>query len=210
MDQERERWIAQGLTEGEEEAWRALYEAYSRPVWRYVARRMLPDSNDVADVVQETFFAAARNARQFDAARGSLANWLFGIARNHVALHFRRRGQRVPAGGDQAATGLVQQIADWLDHRHNTPPEALATVETASAVRAALAALPEEYETLLVAKYFDEIGVDEIAGQQNSTPTAIRSKLARARRAFREVFGRESSSSSQIRPQTPSEPGGTR
>ncbi len=205
MDQERERWIARGLTEGKEDAWRALYEAYSRPVWRYVARRMLPDSRDVADVVQETFLAAARGARQFDAARGSLANWLYGIARNHVALHFRRQHRRGP--GDD--TGLLHsEIIDWLDHRHATPPEALATAETASAVRATLAALPEEYETLLVAKYFDEVSVDQIAGREKSTATAIRSKLARARRAFRRAFETGQSSFQEARPDAPSDPGG--
>ncbi len=64
MDNQEEQSIAQGLTEGKEDAWRALYDAYSRHVWRYVARRMLPESSDVADVVQETFLAAARSARQ--------------------------------------------------------------------------------------------------------------------------------------------------
>lgn len=209
MNQDRERWIARGLTEGKEDAWRALYEAYSRPVWRYVARRMLPDSGDVADVVQETFLAAARGARQFDAARGSLANWLYGIARNHVALHFRRQYRRQPEGDDNTTTLLHSRIIDWLDRRHATPPEALATIEAALAVRAALATLPEEYETLLIAKYFDELSVDQIAGQENSTPTAIRSKLARARRAFRRAFETGQPSLQEARPQTPSDPGGT-
>lgn len=207
MDQERERWIARGLTEGKEEAWRALYEAYSRPVWRYVARRMLPDSGDVADVVQETFLAAARSARQYDAVRGSLANWLYGIARNHVALHFRRQHRCEP--GDNTTALLHSQIIEWLDHRHATPPEALATVEVASAVRATLAALPEEYETVLVAKYFDELSVDHIAGQEKSTPTAIRSKLARARRAFRRAFETEHKPLQHAPPKAPSDSGGT-
>lgn len=206
MDNQQELSIARGLTEGKEEAWRALYEAYSRPVWRYVARRMPPDPSDVADVVQETFLAAARSAHQFDAARGSLANWLYGIARNHVALHFRRRHRRPPEGDDGRTTLLHNQILEWLDHRHATPPEALAAAETASAVRAALAALPEEYEMLLVARYFDEISVDQIAGQENSTPGAIRSKLARARRAFRRAFDSGHPSFPEACPQTPSDP----
>ena len=206
MDNQQESWIARGLTEGKEDAWRALYDAYSKPVWRYVARRMLPDTSDVADVVQETFLAAARSARQFDAARGSVANWLYGIARNHV-LHFRRRHRR-PSGDDDRTTLLRSQILEWLDHRQATPPEALATVETASAVRAALAALPEEYEMLLVARYFDEISVDQIAGQENSTSTAIRSKLARARRAFRRAFETGHPSFPEAFCQTPSDPGG--
>ncbi len=206
MDQQQEQWIAQGLAEGKEDAWRALFDAYSRPVWRYVARRMPPDPGNVADVVQETFLAAARSARQFDAGRGSLANWLYGIARNHVALHYRRHCRRPSEDEPGRAPPLHAQILDWLDHRHATPPEALATAETATAVRATLALLPEEYETLLVARYFDEISVDQIAGEENSTPTAVRSKLARARRAFRRVFQFGHDSSPEACPQAPSDP----
>ncbi len=209
MEIQQERSIAQGLTEGREEAWRALYDAYARPIWQYVARRMPPDSSDVADVVQETFLAAARSARQFDATRGSLANWLYGIARNHVALHFRRQRLR-GVGSDEDTTSLLHdQIVQWLDHRHATPPEALAAVETASAVRATLAALPEEYETLLVAKYFDEVSVDQIAVQEESTTTAIRSKLARARRAFRRAFETKPTSFQETRPGASTDSGGT-
>ncbi len=208
MDEQHEQAIARGLTDGKEDAWRALYEAYSRPVWRYVARRMPLDSSDVADVVQETFLAAARGARQFDAARGSLRNWLYGIARNQVALHFRRQRRR-PPGADDAAATFHNQIIEWLDHRQAGPPEALTSAETASAVRATLAALPQEYEALLVAKYFDEISVDQIAGREKSTPTAIRSKLARARRAFRRAFETRSTSFQEAPPGASSDAGGT-
>jgi len=207
MDNEQERAIAQGLTEGKEDAWRALYQAHAKPVWRYVARRMPAHTAEVADVVQETFLAAARGARQFDAARGSLENWLFGIARNHVALHFRRSRGHQQDDPDGAA--LRSQIVDWLDYRHETPPAALAAAETATAVRATLAALPPEYETLLVAKYFDEISVDQIAGREQSTPVAIRSKLARARRAFRRAFETTPICCQTTDPSNSSEAGGT-
>ena len=55
------------------------------------ARQMGTGAADVADVVQETFLAAARCARQYDPARGLLWMWLCGIARRHVALHYRRQ-----------------------------------------------------------------------------------------------------------------------
>lgn len=207
MDDQQEQVIAQGLAEGKEEAWRALYEAYSKPVWQYVARRMGLDTADVADVVQETFLAAARSARQFDPARGSLWNWLCGIARNHLAQHFRRRRRDKVSAADDSASLVRKQFVDWLDHRHETPPEALAAAETASAVRATLAELPGAYETLLVAKYFDGDSVDQIAGREQSSSTAIRSKLARARRAFRRAY--ETTSFTSARPGGSSDLGGS-
>src|SRR5947209_6076859 len=94
LDEQQERVIAQGLREGKTDAWQALYDAYAERVWRAIARLLGPRSSEIADVVQETMMAAARTAHKFDAVRGSLWQWLWGIAHNHVALHLRKRGQR--------------------------------------------------------------------------------------------------------------------
>src|SRR5438270_2532341 len=91
MDELQEQAVAQGLRAGKADAWRALYDAYAERVWRSVARLMGPGAADVADVVQETFMAAARAAPGYDAARGPLWLWLWGIARRHVALHYRKQ-----------------------------------------------------------------------------------------------------------------------
>ncbi len=187
-----ERQLAQGLREGRTDAWHALYEAHARPVWQYVARLMGPTAGEVGDVVQETFLAAARSARTYDPARGPLRGWIIGIARRQVALCYRKlkRQDRVKA----AAEWLVakgQGVIHWLERRQETPPEALASAELATLVRAALSELSTDHEALLSARYLDGVPVEELATREQSTVTAIRSKLARARRAFREVFGQE-------------------
>ncbi|MBN2473221.1 MAG: sigma-70 family RNA polymerase sigma factor [Pirellulales bacterium] len=193
MNAQQEHEVAEGLREGRIEAWHALYDAYCRRVWSAVARQMGPHATDVADVVQETFLAAARSARSYDPSRGSLWLWLGGIARNHVALHFRnqRRHDRLRRADDPLAAASLQ-ISRWLQSREAPPGAALATAEVATAVRAALTELPADYETLLTAKYFDGATVEQIATVEQSTSEAVRSKLARARRAFRRVFAKTS------------------
>ena len=64
-----------------------------------------------------------------------------------------------------------------------------------------LSELPDHYETLLTAKYFDDASIEQIARVEEATPVAVRSKLARARRAFRDVFTRlaEGSGNSRMR-----------
>ena len=182
--------LARGLRAGSAEAWHELYDAFAEAVWRCVARRVGPHAAEVADIVQETFLAAARSARTFDPARGSLWSWLSGIARRQAALHFRRKQTR-PVGNalrgvpDSAANGT---ILDWLDGGAAEPADLLAAAETAAAVRQVLAELPLDYETLLVGKYMDGLSLEELAEDDDSTASAISSKLARARRAFREAF----------------------
>jgi RNA polymerase sigma-70 factor (ECF subfamily) len=196
MDDQRQREVARGLREGKTEAWRALYDAYCRPVWHSVARAMGPDSADIGDVVQETFLAAARSARNFDPARGSLWMWLSGIARRQVALHYRQQKRNDRAKDHRGLmAGGARQVLRWLDNGREAPEEILATAELCSTVRATLTELPTDYETLLRAKYFDGVSVEEIAGASDSSSTAVRSKLARARKAFRRAFANTSACS---------------
>jgi RNA polymerase sigma-70 factor (ECF subfamily) len=149
---------------------------------------------DVADVVQETFLAAARSAKNYDAARGSLWVWLSGIARNHVALHYRKTRRDDQLTRREPSAAGRQLLLRWLERRGEAPEHVLASAELGSLVRATLTELPGDYEALLTAKYCDGVSVEQIAAAEKSSSTAIRSKLARARRAFRLAFIRTSSS----------------
>ena len=191
MDETQQRELARGLREGRTEAWNALYDAYAAPVWQAVARLMGPGSSDVADVVQETFLAAARSAGSYDPSRGPLWLWLLGVARKHVAIHYRKqaRADRIHHAAEWLAE-VHPQVMRWLENREEQPPDALAAAELSTLVRAALTELPEDYAALLAAKYLDGESVDAIAATHRCSSAAIRSKLARAREAFRGAFAR--------------------
>ena len=181
--------LATGLREGRPDAWRALYDAFAERVWCFVARLVGPNSADVADVVQETMMAAARGARTYDPACGPLWNWLCGIARLQAALHFRKqkRHDRLKTANEWLAAS-AGRLARWLDGAEDAPADVLEAGETALLVRLALAELSDEHGALLTAKYLDGVPVEQIAARARTTETAVRSKLARAREAFRTAF----------------------
>ena len=60
--------------------------------------------------------------------------------------------------------------------------------ERSERIARVLAALPENYEAVLRAKYLDQQTVDQIASLWNETPKAIESLLTRARAAFRKIY----------------------
>lgn len=180
-------WIAEGLQRGSREAWSRLYETYADGVWREVARLMGGDAAAVADVVQEVFLAAAKSAGRFDPARGSLWMWLLGIARRQVALRLRQQRARL----EKARRWWVAQdgpVRQWLAGHQEAPPDVLESKELAWLVRAALLKLPPDYQALLTKRYLDEATAGQIAQATGSTAEAVRAKLMRARRAFREAF----------------------
>jgi RNA polymerase sigma-70 factor, ECF subfamily len=189
--------VARGLRAGSREAWTRLYDAYSVDIWRYVARLLGPDAA-VADVVQETLLEAARSAGRFDSSRGTLWNWLAGIAHHRVALHWRSASRR--ANLRKLAEAHATDLRALFDDQ--APDAALEQRELAALVRGVLAELPSDYAGLLVAKYNDDRSLAELAADDDSTSDAIKSKLARARREFRAVFERLTNQPPTSQPRT--------
>jgi len=185
LDESDQIAVIRGLRDGNREAWTALYDRYCADVWRYVGRLMGNRATDVADVVQETFLAAARTARQFDSSRGTLWSWLAGIAHHQVSAFWRRAERtakfRVFADADSL------ELWQWLDGGRS-PESVCEQRELVDLVRVILAQLSPDHTALLIAKYADEETLEELARRFGSSVEAIKSKLARARREFRATF----------------------
>jgi RNA polymerase sigma-70 factor (ECF subfamily) len=191
MDELTQYEIAEGLKCGSPQAWLSLHEAYARRLWREVARLTGVDSARVADIVQDTFLAAAQSAPGFDPRRGVLWAWLWGIARRQIALHCRKGGSSQDLQrAKRWWASLDGRRRDMLTGVGDAPPEQIASRELATLVRSALSALPADYQMLLAAKYMEGASTKQIACDAAMTPSAVDSKLARARRAFRRAFAR--------------------
>lgn len=182
--------MIRGLRDGRRDAWDALYAQYSRRVWGFVARLVGGDGHVVAEIVQESFLAAATSARTYDAERGTLWNWLAGISHRQTQAYWRRaerNGRWQKQANDGAAPADDPQ--SWLQQR-----------ETAGLVREILSELSSDYAVLLVGKYLDDRSVEELRQEFGGTTEAIRSRLARARTEFREKFTRRDGEVAAQRP----------
>lgn len=180
------------LRAGDAEAWDSLYRRYRERVWRYVARATGAGDEQVADLVSETFLEAARCARSFDAAKGSAAGWILGIASRRVADAWRKtyRNRRLHEGLAFSQDGRTGPPADERSGALSEPERKLSAKERADAVRQALASLPGDYAELLAGKYFDDASLEELAAARGESAVAISSRLARARDALRQALRR--------------------
>jgi RNA polymerase sigma-70 factor (ECF subfamily) len=81
-----------------------------------VARRLGSDAAD--DVAAETFAAAFRDRKRFDASRGVVRAWLYGIATNYVSRYRRQEVREYLAlrrsGGVCPEEGPAERIADQV------------------------------------------------------------------------------------------------
>jgi RNA polymerase sigma-70 factor (ECF subfamily) len=100
-------------------------------------------------------------------------------------------------------TSLDGEASDWIDAKADMPPDVLQSKELATLVRRALSELPAEYQSLLLAKYVDSHPAGIIAEQMACSEVAVRSRLARARKAFRKAFKKTIRSAPEAREVSP-------
>lgn len=86
-DKEEDRILFEQWMKGDPEGFSVIYEKYKKRLFGFLVK-MTNDKSLAEDLMQETFFAALRNANQFDTNR-SLLSWFFGIAHKKAIDHFR-------------------------------------------------------------------------------------------------------------------------
>ncbi len=72
---------------GEPEGFEKLYKKYNHRIFGFLIK-MTRDRNLAEELMQETFFAAYSNIRQYDSER-SFLSWLFGIAHKKTIDYYR-------------------------------------------------------------------------------------------------------------------------
>jgi len=163
---------------GEERAFDQLVTGYSGRVFALVTRFLGPVEGR-EDLVQEVFLRVIR-ARDDYRPEARFTTWLYRIVFNLCA---NERERRRPAGSlDQEREDLGETRAD---ERLAPPAELLERHDVVSAVRAAIARLPERQRMALVLAKYDELPYDEIARVLGSSEKAIKSMVHRAREALR-------------------------
>lgn len=80
-------WAARAAA-GDQDAFRAIYRAYVRPVY-WIAHGVLGSRSDAEDIVQETFVVAWRKLPGLQLASSSLLPWLATICRFQSANRLR-------------------------------------------------------------------------------------------------------------------------
>jgi RNA polymerase sigma-70 factor (ECF subfamily) len=158
---------------GDEHAFTALYRRHQGPVYRFALQ--VSGSESVADdVTQEVFLALMREFTQFDSSRGSLASYLYGVARNQVRRHLERGKFQVPfdADNDEASFEPITAPGDPLGD--------LTLREGLSALRQAILSLPLHYREVVALCDLEEMSYEEAARSIGCAVGTIRSRLHRA------------------------------
>jgi RNA polymerase sigma-70 factor, ECF subfamily len=172
-----------GLKARDSKIWNQMYEIYATRLYGFILHLVRRDQRLAEDLHQETWMAAINGIAGFDPMRGAFSAWLFSIARNAVATHWRRAAHRA---GDRALDETAGDAAGY--ERGEFPEEILEQVERADVVRAALLELDHDERSALMHKYVDSLPVEAIAKRINRSPKATESLLTRSREKLRALL----------------------
>ena len=163
---------------GDEEAFAALYKRRQAGIYRF-ALQMSGSQATAEDVTQEVFMVLMREMHNYDAGRGSVAAYLYGVARNQVLRRLERDRSFVPLEGDDREAGNASTPAPLL--AESDPLDALTREEMIERVRQAVLALPAHYREVVVLCELHELSYAEAAAALSCAVGTIRSRLHRAR-----------------------------
>src|SRR5438874_7912923 len=88
-DQERDDVLLRRAGKGDEDAFALLYRRHQGALYRF-ALRMSGNAWAAEEIVQDVFMTLMRDPKKYDAARGALGAFLYGVARNRVMKHRER------------------------------------------------------------------------------------------------------------------------
>jgi RNA polymerase sigma-70 factor, ECF subfamily len=131
------------------------------------------------DVVQDIFVALIEDRLTFDPARGSLAGFLFGVARNFILKREEaaRRFLPIQYANDEIDTEIEIDFVDI----NPLPLEKILADDRAEAVRRALTKISPHYRDVLILYEMQDLSYVEIAHICNIDIGTVRSRLSRAR-----------------------------
>jgi len=175
-DEPRDDVLLRRAAKGDEEAFTLLYRRHQAALYRF-ALRMTGHPWGAEEVVQDVFMTLMREPKKYDATRGPLAAFLFGIARNRVMKHLERLPREISFNGHEDGSqveggGAIDDFTpmDWAVQRQRMEQ-----------VRAAVLELPAEFREAIVLCELEELSYEEAAQLLACPIGTIRSRLHRGR-----------------------------
>lgn len=159
------------VADGDERAFRELYDEVSRPLLAYCLS-FTRDMDDARDLFQQTMTAVFEHRHRY--RYENLMGWIFTIARN-ACRSWENKSKR-----------FETLESDPLDESLTDPLEASETTEL---VQRSILELPEEFRTVILLRYFGEMSVRDIAESEGITESLVKVRLFRARERLSVALG---------------------
>jgi len=174
VSDERDDVLLRQAAKGDEGAFVALYRRHQASLFRY-SLRMTGSAWAAEEIVQDVFMTLIRQPKKYDAEKGEVGAFLFGVTRNRVMKYLERVPRELPLD-PQLESGTTNEPVDML-----TPAFCAERHERVEQVRDAVQSLPAEFREAVVLCELEELSYEEAAQRSGCPIGTIRSRLHRGR-----------------------------
>jgi RNA polymerase sigma-70 factor (ECF subfamily) len=167
------------------DSWVDLYADY---LFNYAVARV-SDAEVAKDLVQETFFAALKSAKNYkgDAAERT---WLIAILKRKVIDHYRKtNSKKGKAEVRMSYNSNSDSNGDWLEERvadpfSTTENSAIENEELGLAIHSCISKLPKKQALVFKMKTIEGISTEDICNELRINPSNLWVMIHRARAAL--------------------------
>lgn len=195
--------LVKQLLAGKQGAFDRFFEENFARLYRFALLRLSDDPDAAREVAQATLTRAVARLHTYK-GEAALFTWLCAICRNETSDWLARQGRYRDHIVLTEDFPEVRAAVDSL-HAPERPEQHYRRVELLRLIEVALDRLPPRYGDVLEWKYIEGYSTKEIAERLQLGVEATQSLLARARRAFGDVYaslcdGLEHSESEWVQP----------
>jgi RNA polymerase sigma-70 factor, ECF subfamily len=184
-----DRRLVKRLLAHDRQAFNEFFDGYFPRLYRFARTRLGEDPDTTKEIVHVTLTKAIRKLASY---RGEAAffTWLCTICRNEINDYIERVARERKHVVLTEDLPDVRAAVEALAAPASDEPEAsFRRTETARLIQVALDRLPTHYGNALEWKYIYGFSVEEVAAKLGVGLDAAQSILARAKRAFQDVYG---------------------
>jgi RNA polymerase sigma-70 factor (ECF subfamily) len=175
---EQDRALVKEALEGNEAAYKALVQKYTKALTVHV-QRLVRKPEEVDDLVQESFIKAF-SALESYSVEYAFSTWLYKIATNHAIDYLRKRKLKTysidkPRETKEGSVEFELPDATYRPDRH------IVADQRRQLIQEAIDALPEKYHRVIVMRHQQEKSYEEIAKELDLPLGTVKAHIFRAR-----------------------------
>jgi RNA polymerase sigma-70 factor (ECF subfamily) len=180
--------LVKQLLDGNVTAFDHFFEDNFARLYRFAIVRLNDDPEGAREVVQIVLTRAIRKLHTYR-AESALFTWLCAICRNEINDWLRKQGRyREHIVLIEDFPEIQSAVDSFQTPPEDSPERNYQRVEALRLIQVALDRLPAKYGNVLEWKYVEGHSVKEIAARLEMGAEATQSLLARAKRAFADVY----------------------
>jgi len=172
-----ESYVADAL-EGDQRAYEMLTDKYRRSLQFHVAR-MVKDSEQVEDLVQEALVKAFNNLESYN-SNYAFSTWLYRITTNHTIDYLRKKKLQTTSI-DKPIKTRDGELSFELEDEDSETDRAIIRKQRQKIISTAIKNLPEKYRQVIEMRHIEELSYQEISEELDLPLGTVKAHIFRAR-----------------------------